>query len=71
MMRSISILATCSIALLSGCGPTMHDVSGTVSYDKTPVSDGEILFRPKDGVSAPRAGKIKDGKYMVSVPPGH
>jgi hypothetical protein len=63
-------MAICSIALLSGCGGTLHNVSGTVSYDKTPVPDGEILFRPKDG-SAPQASRIKDGKYVVSVPPGH
>ena len=70
MMRSISIVAISSIALFSGCSGASHNVSGTVSYNKTPVPDGEILFRPKDG-SAPQAGRIKDGKYVVSVPQGH
>jgi hypothetical protein len=68
-MRTFYALAI-GFALLIGCGPTLHSVSGTVTYDKAAVPDGDIIFRPKVGVSGPRAGKIKDGKYAVALSPG-
>ena len=54
--------------LLIGCGsdgPTTYEVSGTVTFEGTPVEEGEIIFRSADGVTGSWAGKIIAGKYTI------
>lgn len=51
-----------------GCGqeddaPETTTVSGTVTYEGTPISDGDIVLRPAEGEGRSDAGKIKDGKF--------
>ena len=56
-----------------GCdqpGPKTYRVSGTVSYDGTPVQQGDILFIPENPALAPEAGKIADGKFQARAKQG-
>jgi hypothetical protein len=53
---------------LCGCGGSDElEVSGTVTFDGKPVNEGDITFRASD---RGYGGKIKDGKYTMTVPPG-
>ena len=56
-MRFFSAFLICVLPLLAGCGPTTHHVKGTVTYDNTPVPEGEIIFKSKDGKGAPDAAR--------------
>jgi hypothetical protein len=56
----------------AGCGGGGGDnlprqaVSGSVTFEGTPVSHGFIQFRPVDtGPTAEAGGEIKDGKYAI------
>jgi len=70
-MRLSSFFVVISLLLVAGCGPTMHNVSGTVTYDGTALADGDIILKPKDAkVGKPEGAKIKDGKYTVKAQPG-
>lgn len=71
-MRTIGsvILFLTGTALVAGCGggDNTAEVSGTVTYDGTPVADGAITFFPDKGPTA--GGSIKDGKYSTRVAVG-
>src|SRR5713101_10157390 len=57
---------------LAGClhGPTVGQVSGTVTFRGKPVTDGTITFiNPTTGFAA-EAGLSKDGSYVVKTPEG-
>lgn len=55
----------------SGDGPERVVVSGKVSYQGQPVSDGEIRFVPTEGTTGPTSGgKITDGAYKVDLKGG-
>ena len=58
-------------AVLAGCGrsgPERVIVSGTVSYNGKPVSDGFIRFVPLPTYHVPTTGTtITDGKYCADV----
>src|SRR5262249_36864381 len=58
------------LAVLSGCGSGKHEVTGAVSYDGADVPEGDIIFMPENKSVAPEGGKIKDGKYAVTVQNG-
>jgi hypothetical protein len=63
------LLALC----LTGCGPSApstYPVSGTVTFDGKPVSDGDILFVPLDRRLGPDAGKIVAGRYATRAKAG-
>lgn len=66
---SIFTLIAWFILLPVGCGPagpTRAEVSGVVSLNGTPVSEGSINFFPTDGNSGPEAGgAIRDGRYHI------
>lgn len=66
------IVATLLVAGMGGCGPrppVIVPVSGTVSYDGTPIADGSITFAARDGSTAPNVLKITKGRYegLVAV----
>jgi len=59
--------------LLSGCGssgPETCTVTGTVTWNGSPVPEGNILFTSADGKGVPDSGRIEDGKYKLEVKPG-
>ena len=56
---------------LSGCGGNgLTKVSGTVTFDGTPVEEGSISFMPVDGKGVTAGGVIENGKYTAEVSPG-
>lgn len=75
MARALAVVATsvASLASLAGCGDNRHagkyEVSGTVSWEGTPVEKGFITFEPADGKPA-EAGPIERGRYSFHAYPG-
>ena len=71
-MRALGsvLLFSLGVALVAGCGggDNAAEVSGTVTYDGTPVDNGAITFFPEKG---PTAGSpIQGGKYTARVTVG-
>ena len=58
--------------LACGCsqGPKLYPVSGTVTFDGSPVENGDILFIPVDPALGPEPGTIKEGKYALQAREG-
>jgi hypothetical protein len=65
-----TLLLGATVLLTAGCGQKLTEVSGTVTFDNSPVADGDIIFEDPDGKITPVAGKIVNGQYSVTVPPG-
>ncbi len=67
-LRVLVLLALAGL----GCdrGPHMVPVTGHVTYNGEPVSQGEISFVPHEKELAPDGGKIRDGRYDLRVKPG-
>ncbi|MCA9246696.1 MAG: hypothetical protein KDA42_06260 [Planctomycetales bacterium] len=66
-MRSLWIRGAV-LAVISGCGPSgpvTYSISGNVTFDGTPVEQGEIIFRAADGASGSWASRIVEGKYRL------
>ena len=64
-MRSILAPVSALLLSLAGCG---HDdgresLSGNVTFDGTPLTYGEIVFRPATGPEG--SATIRDGKYST------
>jgi len=55
----------------SGCAGGKNPVTGNVTFDGTPVADGDITFESTDPGGVSEGGKIKDGKYTVHAKPGN
>ncbi|QDU74459.1 hypothetical protein Pan97_14670 [Bremerella volcania] len=74
---AIFCLAAC---LFAGCdqGPARepnprYAVTGTVTLDGQPLTEGEIIFESAEDAAAgipPAIGKIENGKYEVKAAPG-
>lgn len=65
----------CSVAVLAaGCDNSRAGragVSGTVTFDGEPVSEGAISFVPVEGTQGPlTGGNIQDGRYQIAQPDG-
>jgi hypothetical protein len=57
--------------LIVGCsGNSKLSVSGSVTLDGEPLSDGIITFTPLDGSGANAGTVIFNGEYQVEVMPG-
>src|SRR5947208_16764882 len=69
-VAAVGLLAAAVLAFV-GCdsGPKTGEVSGTASFDGTPIEDGAIDFEAADGKSPTAGGTIKDGKYAVDKVP--
>ena len=73
MKMAIRSLVIAAMFCSSGCGPSVpptYPVSGTITYDGKPVTDGDILFVPLDRSLGPDAGKIDGGKYTLQAKAG-
>lgn len=69
MLRLSATLAFC---LVLGCGgETLHDVSGTIAYEGSPIPKGLIFFDP-DGSKGTTGGQafanIENGAFDTSLP---
>jgi len=74
MLRlAYGVLALCGSATVLGCGasgPTTYEVTGRVTFDGKPVTDGEIIFRAAEGSERSWAGPIVDGRYTMQSTAG-
>lgn len=75
MTRAIALAFTLlpTVALLLGCGasgPRTYPVSGTVTFEGTPIDKGSILFLPSEGPGRPEGGEIVDGRYSFEATAG-
>jgi hypothetical protein len=70
----VSFFGTLAVSLALGClssgcgsgGPALHGVSGKVSLDGKPITQGSITFVPSAGTKGPSGGSsIENGKYQV------
>ena len=72
-LGAVALLLFIAVAPL-GCrksGPKRSIVSGTVTFDGTPIANGEIRFCPKDGTKGTISGApIVDGKYIAKAKGG-
>jgi len=65
-------------AVSSGCGPSdplgRRAISGAVTLDGTPLTDGTISFQPAEHGATSSGALISQGKYAISrdkgLPPG-
>jgi len=69
-IRTAQVLAwPVALLLLAGCGsgrPETVPVSGKITYDGKPVTEGKIVFHPEQGRSA--SGQIgPDGSYTLTT----
>jgi hypothetical protein len=62
-----------AVAFAAGCGDNdragRYQVTGSVTWNGTPVERGFVTFQPADGKPA-EAGPIKDGRYTLYAYPG-
>ncbi|PHR92740.1 MAG: hypothetical protein COA78_33295 [Blastopirellula sp.] len=62
------------LLLLQGCSSsdeaTTYPVTGTVTFNGEPVSEGSIVFDPADGQGPSAMGGITNGQITAQVPPG-
>jgi hypothetical protein len=73
MRLSYHIVVLLLILCPLGCGnsgPQKSALSGTVSYDGTPVADGRITFVPTGEQGTSAGDVIKDGKYSIAADKG-
>jgi hypothetical protein len=66
---TVLVLAV-GLAFLPGCGggSAKPAVSGTVSFDNTPIDSGSIIFTPATDAGHQKqqaSAEIKDGKYTI------
>jgi hypothetical protein len=75
-MKSLCVLSLFAVSalILAGCGPAAApetlSVTGTVTFDGTPVADGEIVFRDSAGQTRSCGGLITGGKFTFDSSPG-
>jgi hypothetical protein len=69
--RTYSRIGPLVFLLLAGCGPSLASVSGEVTYEGQPVTNGSITFAPADGKGQVTGATIANGRFTVEkVPPG-
>lgn len=72
VMKSRIIVVGCTLAACLGCGANTDGldkviVSGTVTYDAAPVTNGQILFFPIEGTKGAASGaSLVDGTFTVT-----
>jgi hypothetical protein len=75
----MTLLLRCELRLtvmaglvIAGCShePRLHPVSGSVTFDGQPISDGDILFITPDGTRGPDPAKVVGGKYELKTTEG-
>lgn len=71
MHRTLALAAAgVAAALVAGCGggETLHDVSGTVTYEGKAVAKGLIFFDPASGTPGTQGfANIENGKYDTAA----
>lgn len=71
-MRVFFLLAVALI--LAGCnggaGEPMYPVEGRVLLDEQPLSQGDIVLDPIDGIGASVSAQIRNGVFQLEAPAG-
>lgn len=62
---SALVLSTLALGCGGDGGPTLYNVSGTVSYDGKPIEQGRIQFRNTGSDGRAYSGEIKNGSYQL------
>lgn len=64
--------AAAVLLLLAGCSnePRQYEVSGAVTYQGQPISEGQILFEDEGPAQGKWLGQIKDGRYKLKATAG-
>lgn len=73
MRQALAMVLLSYLLVLPGCGetgPVKHPVSGSVTFDKDPLPEGDILFTPVADSEPPEGGKIKEGRFQLRVREG-
>ena len=70
MTYATAAVLMATLGLVAGCGVSEAEVSGTVTMDKQPLKEGDIVFEESDKSKTPAAGKIVEGRYTLKVLPG-
>ena len=71
--RAAALAAVCIVLVagLPGCGKSgPAEISGTVTFNGTPVDMGTVEFIPADRKGQIAVGTIEAGKYSAQVAPG-
>lgn len=68
-MRFLCCALMCAL-LLMGSGCSQPTVSGTVTFDGQPVSEGHIAFVPESGTGQGGGANIVNGAYTLQTAPG-
>jgi hypothetical protein len=72
-MRSWRLTAALTVAAMAGCAdtaPKTCEVSGTVTWNGQPLSEGTVIFDAADGAPVSDSGQVVAGKYRLHVKPG-
>ncbi|MEZ6123368.1 MAG: hypothetical protein R3C49_09365 [Planctomycetaceae bacterium] len=68
------LLITSTLWVTAGCGgsnrPETVSVTGTVTFDGTPLISGDVILRAIDKTGNSYAGKIADGTFVLEADPG-
>lgn len=64
------LAACCLVGCRGETGPAKYTVSGTVTLDGKPLSNGDVTFYPVAGNLPAAAGKLEDGRYTFRTVAG-
>lgn len=68
MLRRFVFLIVCAaLAPLTGCGPKLHPVTGTVTMDGKPVADADVLFTSNDGKHLANGHTDDSGNFTLAT----
>lgn len=69
MMRHLRLISWSVAFLFAGCGEATKvadaTVSGAVTFNGQPITNGSVIFNPEDGKGASAEAPIADGKYAI------
>jgi hypothetical protein len=66
--RSLGFILLTAVG--GGCGTAPTLLNGQVTYDGAPVAHGYITFFPTVSRGDSRGAPIRDGRYVLDLPPG-
>lgn len=73
MTRRLRPLGLGLLFLAAACsrsGPPTYPVAGTVTWNGSPLAEGDMVFEPIDGSVAPNHGKVLNGRFSFPAHAG-